>query len=118
DVGGHRRRRLVDDAGAGAAAPLDQALAREFTQRAPHRDSRDAVRIRKLMLGRQPHTESGGAAQDAVAQHEVDLLRLRLAEPVAQGCLPQIGAVAGFFTWYLLAYIIEDPRQVHRPGGE
>ena len=116
DVGGHRRRRrAVDHPRAGAAPPLDQPFARQFAERAPHGDARNAVEFRQFVLGGQLGAEAGGAAEDAVAQDEIDLLCLRLAEPVAHATLPYPSAAAGRrFTWYFLAYIIADPRQARQ----
>ena len=112
-VGGHRRRRRpVDHARAGAAAALDQSLAREFAERAPHRDAGNTVEFRQFVLGRQLGAEGGGAAEDAVAQDQINLLCLRLAEPIAHATSPNPSTLAGQrFTWYYLAYIIGGLRQ-------
>ncbi len=89
DIRGHRRRRRpVDHARAGAAAPLDEPLARQFAERAPHRDPRHAVIFGQFVLGRQLDAEAEGAAENAVAQDEINLFRLCFAEPVAQVPLP------------------------------
>jgi hypothetical protein len=45
--------------------------------------------VGKLVLGRQLCAEINGAAQYAIAQDKIDLLRLCFAEPVAQGPTPQ-----------------------------
>ena len=69
----------------------------ELAERAPHGDARNAVLRRQIILGGQPCAEAEGAAHDAVAQHQVDLLRLGLAEPVAPQRLPPAagGEMAG-----------------------
>ena len=88
DAGNIRRdrrgRRPEDHPRAGAGPPLDEALTREFAERAAHGDARYAVILRQFVLGRQLGAEAERAADDAVAQHQIDLLCLRLAEPVAQ----------------------------------
>ena len=86
--GNRRRRRPINHPRSGAAAPLDQPFARKLAERAPHGNARHAVIFGQLVLGRQLGAEAEGAAEDAVAQDEVDLLRLCLAEPIAQAALP------------------------------
>ncbi len=119
DIGGdRRRRRTIDDAGAGAAPPLDQPLARQFPERAAHGDARDAVMVRELVLGGQLGAEADRAAQDAVAQDQIDLLCLRFAEPVAHPAPLTSASGVGRFTWYFLAYNIAHPRQARQGCGK
>src|SRR5579872_4576118 len=94
----------VDHARAGAAPPFNKPLARELAKGAPHGDPRYAIAFRKLILGRKLDAEGERAAENAVAKHHVDLLRLCLAEPIAQASLPPPAPRQRCFTWYSLAY--------------
>ncbi len=69
----------------------------------------------KLMLGGQLGAEADGAAQDAVAQDQIDLLRLRFAEPIAQGCPLSLTSVAPGGTLYLVFFSIQYCRPSTSP---
>ena len=116
DIRGHRRRRRpVDHAGAGAAAPLDEPFTRQFAKRAPHGDAGHAVTAGKLVLGREFGAEADGAAANTVTQNEIDLLRLRFAEPIAQGCHLSLTSVAPGGTLYLVSFSIQYCRPSTSP---
>ena len=89
-----------------ALPPFDQPLARQFGERAPHRDPRYAVILCQVVFGRKFDAEAQRTAENAVAKHHVDLLRLCLAEPIAQVSLRAATPAGGRFTWYSLAYNI------------
>jgi len=68
NIRGHRRRRRpINYARAGAAAPLRSAALAPARERAAHRDPRYAVIFSQLVLGGQLGAEAKGAAEDAVA---------------------------------------------------
>ncbi|VVT02341.1 hypothetical protein SPHINGO391_350367 [Sphingomonas aurantiaca] len=59
---------LVDHARTGPAAAFDQLVKRQLVQRAPRRDSRDAVLRAEFMLGGHRRPERQPTTQDIIAQ--------------------------------------------------
>ena len=82
---------------AAAAPPFDQAFARQLGQGAAHGDARDAMIAREVILSGKTRARRDGVAENAVAQHQVDLPRLGLAQSF---CHAVSLASAAHFTWY------------------
>lgn len=69
-----RGGRAEGDAGADAPPPLDQPMLRQFVQRTPRGDARDAVDLAQLLLGWHRRAEAARAGEDLVAQPQKDLV--------------------------------------------
>ncbi len=74
--------RAIDDARSCAAPPLDQTFACKFAQSAPHGDARDAMHRCKVILGGKARAKGESAADNAIAQNQVNLACLGLLQSI------------------------------------
>ena len=70
------------DPRAEAAPPLDQMLAFQFAERAANGHARHAMRRRQIVFIGKPRAESHRAADDAVAQHQINPACLGFLQPI------------------------------------